>query len=121
MEKIQVPFSSFSRERRHALMETLFSSKYLKSSKTPDAFIESFILFLTKFKKEKIGMILIFDYWFDLQKFEKKDLIIEDYQKGKLTQEHIDGMKNVMDVLGVHYFVLQKDKFQLHLLLWHIE
>jgi hypothetical protein len=103
---VEVPFSSFSNQKA-AIDGNFMIFKYLGSSNSMDDFIESIILFITKFKQENILMLIIFSNWFNHpDEIEENDLIQKTYKKKKLTREHILGMRNVFDVFGIHYFVL---------------
>jgi hypothetical protein len=59
MELVEVPFSSFSNQKA-AIDGNFMVFKYLGSSNSMDDFIESIILFITKFKQENIKMLIIF-------------------------------------------------------------
>ena len=105
MDCVEVPFSSFS-NKKAAIDGNFLIFKYLGASNSMEAFIESIILFITKFKVEKIKMLFIFSNWFNHPNLEEVDLIEQPYKKKKLTKEHILGVRNIMDVFGIHYFVL---------------
>src|SRR3979490_1974282 len=100
MASVEVPFFSFSNQKA-AIDGNFLIFKYLGASHSMEDFIESIILFITKFKGGKIKMLFIFSNWFNHPNLDEPNLIEQPYKKKKLTKEHILGVRNILDVFGI--------------------